>query len=211
MKATALQMSRWSASPLAGAAAGLSEEQVHEVLCRTRAHELRLARGFKECRDMAPEQIEDLYQDTILALLRRPHRNAEHVLCALRIGIKQRANKAHRDERRRLEILRENAAGIERVAQAKQDDDGPERRALISEQRQAALLVLEQMGGLERRVFVAYVVYGLGYAAIAELYGLSAGDVRQAVRGARGWVNTTRSHDRSHNRAAFVRLLSDSS
>ena len=144
---------------------------------------MQLARGFRECRGLTPEQIEDIYQDTVIALLQRQHRNEEHLLGALRVGIKQRALKHHRDQRRRLEILQEHAPGIEREARAQAGDGEPEQEAMLGEDRATVEAFLAELNGLERAMFCAHAIHGLGYRSAAQMYGI---DVRAARRAARG-------------------------
>ena len=48
-------------------------------------------RSFPECRGLSTEQLEDIYQETALALLRRPYDSEEHLRNALRTGLKHRA------------------------------------------------------------------------------------------------------------------------
>src|SRR5450759_1757780 len=50
--------------------------------------ELRIARAFAECRGLSTEQLEDLYQETVLALLPRRYESEEHLRNALRAGLK---------------------------------------------------------------------------------------------------------------------------
>src|ERR1022692_1940813 len=85
---------------------------VVEVLGRWQAVELRIARSFAECRGLSAEQLEDIYQETTLALLSRPYQSEEHLRRALRSGLKQRALNLHRDERRREEILTHDGPGL---------------------------------------------------------------------------------------------------
>lgn len=169
-----------------GSSTSLGIDGVGQVLGEQRRRELRLARSFRECWGLSPEEIEDIYQDTALALMKRPHNDAEHVLKALRLGIKQRAQKLHRDLRRRREILTEHAPGIDRVARARESEREPEREAERGEERDAAMQFLGELSALERAVFVACTVHGLGYAAVAEIYGIGVADARRAGRAARG-------------------------
>jgi RNA polymerase sigma factor (sigma-70 family) len=166
----------------AGPPTPLSGEAIGKILAQSRRGELRLARGFRECRGLSPEQLEDIYQDTVLALLQREHRGEEHLIGALRLGIKQRALKAHRDIRRRREILQEHAPGMERDAQARAGDAEPEHEAILGADRATVQAFLAQLTGLERAMFCACAVHGLGYRAAAQVFGV---DVRAARRAAR--------------------------
>ncbi|HLB21355.1 MAG TPA: hypothetical protein VK605_04560, partial [Solirubrobacteraceae bacterium] len=62
-----------------------------EVLGEWQAQEIRLARGYAECRGLSTEQLEDIYQETSVALLSRPYQTEEHLRNALRTGLKHRA------------------------------------------------------------------------------------------------------------------------
>jgi hypothetical protein len=48
---------------------GGSSEWVGELLGEWQAQEIRAARGFPECRGLGREQLEDIYQETTVALL----------------------------------------------------------------------------------------------------------------------------------------------
>lgn len=162
----------------AGPAAPLSAAQIGRVLGQTRRRELQLARGFRECRGLTHEQLEDIYQDTVIALLQREQRNEEHLIGALRLGIKQRALKHHRDARRRLEILQEHAPGIEREAVARAAEAGPEHSAMLD----ADKAIVGDLDDLERRLFCACALEGIGYRAAARLLGLDILGARRAMR-----------------------------
>jgi len=92
--------------------------------------EVRIARGFAECKGLSTEQIEDLYQETALMLLERTYPSEEQLRNALRIGIKHRALHSHRDERRHAEILDENATQIQLLAQTPENEQSPEHLTL---------------------------------------------------------------------------------
>ena len=95
-----------------------------------RRSELRIARGFAECRGLNEAQLEDIYQDTALALYRRPYAGEEHLRNALRDGIKQRALREHRDAHRHAKILARNAPGLQLMAEAQEGQSAPEPAAL---------------------------------------------------------------------------------
>src|SRR5271167_2620974 len=128
-------------------------EWVGEALGRWQASELRIARGFSECRGLSNEQLEDIYQEATLALLVRPYRDERHLRHALRKGIKHRALNLHRDERRRGEILKDNAPGLLMAAQQRESASAPERLALLREDRLIVSEFLTELSALERRVF----------------------------------------------------------
>jgi RNA polymerase sigma factor (sigma-70 family) len=143
--------------------------------------ELRIARGFPECRRLSAEQLEDIYQETALALLSRPYQSEEHLRNALRTGIKHRALNLHRDERRRGEILAQNAPGMHDRAEARAGQDAPDFAALLHEDRLIAAEFLTELTEAEQRVF-ALLVEGMQYRAIAPVLGIEVNVARNAVR-----------------------------
>ncbi len=158
----------------------LEPGQVAAVLERCQRRELRIARSFAECRGLSREQLEDLYQETVLALLRRPYQDEKHVRDALRTGIKRRALNLYRDEGRRREILAESAPAIHAAEQARSAEGSPEQAALAGQDR---LLIAEFMAGLtlrERRVFWL-LTEGMKYNRIAKVTGLPVNEARNAV------------------------------
>lgn len=161
-------------------------EQAGQVLGRSLERELRLARGWRECAGLSREQLEDIYQDTVLALLSREHASEEHLVNALRVGVRKRALRAHRDARRHLEILREHGPGMERVAWARQEDAEPERRAIASEEREVLLAFVAGLSPVERAVFAVQAIEGVGYRAAGDAVGVDRLVARRAARAAAG-------------------------
>lgn len=159
----------------------LSPEEVGEALGRWQRGELRLARGFADCRGLSTEQLEDLYQETALALLTRRYHDERHLRNALRTGLKHRALNLHRDERRHGEILAYSAPGMYRAAQASQAQDGPERAALLDEDRLIVSEFLTELSATEQRVFWL-LAEGMGYRAIAPVLHLQSNEARNASR-----------------------------
>jgi RNA polymerase sigma factor (sigma-70 family) len=172
-EASQLEMPRAGIHPL-------EPGQVAEILERCQRRELRIARGCKECRGLSREQLEDLYQETVLALLRRPYQDEKHVCDALRTGIKRRALNLYRDEGRHREILAESAPAIHAAEQARSAEGSPEQVVLARHDR---LLIAEFMAGLtlrERRVFWL-LTEGMKYNRIAKVAGMSVNEARNAV------------------------------
>lgn len=158
----------------------LQQTQVTGILGERRARELLIARGFVECQGLTREQLEDLYQETVLALLGRPYQNEKHVCDALRIGIKRRALNLHNGERRRAEILAENAPGISALETARRAEESTEQIVLA---RQDRFLITEFMAELtlkERNVF-GLVSEGMQYNRIATEEGISVNEARGLV------------------------------
>jgi RNA polymerase sigma factor (sigma-70 family) len=162
--------------------AGLfTTRRVGEILGAWQAAEVRIARGFPECRGLSSEQLEDLYQETVIALLARPYASETHLRNALRQGIRRRALNVHRDARRRGQILAEHAPAIHRAAESAAARDSPENLAMLGEDR---TLVLEFLAGLdpfERQVF-ELTAEGLRYRAIAKRLGVDVNETRRASR-----------------------------
>jgi RNA polymerase sigma factor (sigma-70 family) len=160
---------------------GLSAEHAGVLLGNWQARELRIARGFAECRGLSAEQLEDLYQETALALLTRAHRDERHLRGALRMGLKHRALKLHRDERRRGAILASSAPSLHRIAQAREARDGPEGATLAREDRLIVSEFLTELSELELRVFWL-MAEGMRYRAIAPVLGIQTNEARNAAR-----------------------------
>ena len=152
-----------------------------QVLGEWQALELRIARGFAECRGLSNEQLEDVYQETAVALYGRPYSSEEHLRNALHTGIKQRALRLHRDERRRAHILARSAPGLHRMAEARAGQTGPEPALLAREDRLIANEFLTELTEQERRVF-SWLVEGLQYRAIATALDIPVNQARNAAR-----------------------------
>jgi RNA polymerase sigma factor (sigma-70 family) len=165
----------------AGARHRFGPERIGQLLGEWQPVEVRVARGFGECRGLSTEQLEDIYQETLLALYRRPYVSEEHLRNALRAGIKQRALRVHRDERRRTQILAHNAAGLQLMAEAQEGQRAPEPGAIAHEDRLIAREFLTELSEQERRVF-GWLVEGLQYRAIASALEMPVNEARNAAR-----------------------------
>jgi RNA polymerase sigma factor (sigma-70 family) len=143
--------------------------------------ELRISRGLAECRGLTAEQLEDIYQDTAIALLARPYASEEHLRNALRHGIKHRALNMHRDTRRRSQILNEHAPSIQRVAESRESQAGPEEAALADQDRLIVREFLTELDELEQRVFWL-IADGMRYRAIASTLQIPVNEARNASR-----------------------------
>ncbi|MHB8490913.1 MAG: RNA polymerase sigma factor, partial [Solirubrobacteraceae bacterium] len=156
-------------------------ERIGQVLGQWQSRELRIARSFVECRGLATEQLEDLYQETAMALLHRPYQNEEHLRNALRTGIKHRALNLRRDQRRHTRILEDHGPGLQLIAQGRASESGPEQ---ITQARQDRLVVSEfltELDGIEQRVFWL-LAEGMGYRAIAAALRIATTEARHACR-----------------------------
>jgi RNA polymerase sigma factor (sigma-70 family) len=165
----------------AGASRALSFEQTGQALGEWQRRELRVARGYRECWGMSAEQLEDLYQDTVLALLGRRYANEEHLRNALRTGLKHRALNLRRNECRRWEILNDHAAEIRAFTQARDPRSEPEHTTLIHQDRLIAIEFLAELTELERRVF-SLSAEGMRYPTIALVLGIAPSRARKAAR-----------------------------
>jgi RNA polymerase sigma factor (sigma-70 family) len=156
-------------------------QRVGEILGEWQQVELRIARGFAECRGLSAEQLEDIYQETALALYSRPYVSEEHLRNALRTGIKQRALRLHRDERRHHQILVRSAPGLRDMAEAQEGQGAPEPAVIADEDRSIAREFLTELTEAERRVF-GWLVEGLQYRAIASAENIPVNDARNLAR-----------------------------
>ncbi len=158
-----------------------SRSRVGEALGEWQAAEVAGAWRYPQCRGLSRAQLEDLYQETVLALLNRPFASEEHLRNALRVGLRNRALHVHRDERRRGEILSAHAPEAHRSALRRSEIEQPEQAALA---REDGLIVLEFASGLtelEQQVY-ALEAEGLRYRAIAPILGVGTNQARKASR-----------------------------
>jgi RNA polymerase sigma factor (sigma-70 family) len=168
-------------APGGGRQRPFGSQRVGQILGEWQARELRVARGFAECRGLSTEQLEDIYQETALALYSRPYDSEEHLRNALRDGIKKRALRLHRDERRRGQILAHSAPGLHLMAEARESQSAPEPAALAHEDRLIASEFLTELTKDERRVF-GWLVEGLQYRAIAPMLDIPVNEARNRAR-----------------------------
>jgi RNA polymerase sigma factor (sigma-70 family) len=159
----------------------LAAERAGQLLGEYKASELHLARSFHECRNLSKEELEDLYQETAVALLERRFQREEHLRSALREGLKFRALNRHRDERRREEILDHTGARSHVMAQTNQDAYSPEHVVLIHQDRAIVREFLTELTQLEQRVFWL-IAEGMRYRAIAPLLGIPTPEAQKASR-----------------------------
>ena len=152
-----------------------------QILGEWQKRELRIARGFAECRGLTTEQLEDIYQETALALYRRAYDSEEHLRNALRDGIKKRALRLHRDERRHGRIIARGTPGFRVMAEAREREGAPELAALAREDRLIASEFTTELTEQERRVFGG-LVEGMSYRAIATALGIPENEARNIAR-----------------------------
>jgi RNA polymerase sigma factor (sigma-70 family) len=162
----------------------LDRELTGQLLCRRQAQELRVARSFRECRGLTTEELEDVYQDSALALMGERFENERHLRNELRIAIKYRALHVHRDERRHQRIHHERAADIHILASARPAEQNPEDLALAGEDRRIIVEFLAELDATQQKVFWLAVENGThtGYHRIALALGISNSQARNALR-----------------------------
>jgi RNA polymerase sigma factor (sigma-70 family) len=168
-----------AALPLRGNAK-LAPEHAGQLLGEWQAGVLRLARRWPECRGLSTEQLEDIYQETVEALLPHPFKGEEHLRHALAKGIRNRALNLSRDERRREEII-EGSAGLSLHIQAGEEQPTPERAALNHEDRAIVTEFLAELSTAERRVFWL-LAEGMKYRSVAAALGIDINEARNATR-----------------------------
>jgi RNA polymerase sigma factor (sigma-70 family) len=169
-------------APGSNGARRFSAGLIGQLLGEWQPREVRVARGFYECAGLSLEQVEDLYQETAVALMGRRYESEEHLRRALRRGVKQRALREHRDERLRLGILVQHTPGLREAAQAGERESVPEDALLAGEDRLIAAEFLAALSATERRVFVLVAAEDLSYFAIGSALGIPAGRARAVTR-----------------------------
>jgi RNA polymerase sigma factor (sigma-70 family) len=155
--------------------------RVGQALGEWQAGELRYMWRHPHCRGLSLAQLEDLYQETVLALLNRRFFNEEHLRNALRYGLSKRALHVHRDERRRGEILTEHAPEAHRIALRRSEIEGPEHAALAREDGRIVLEFISELTPLERKVY-ALEAEDMRYRAIAPILSVEVNTARRASR-----------------------------
>ncbi len=168
-----------TATPQANGPA-LQPGQIERILGERQQRELLVARGFRECRGLSRDQLEDIYQETTLALLHRHYRDEKHLRTALRKGIKQRALNLHRDERRRQEILAHDEPGRHALERARSPESDPEQIALARQDRLIVTEFLAELTTQEQRVFWLSTE-GRGYNSIAKTLAMSVNEARNTL------------------------------
>jgi RNA polymerase sigma factor (sigma-70 family) len=174
------QPERTSIAARGGCAPEGSRDWVGVLLGRWQAREVRIAQGFPECRSLAREEIEDLYQETVLRLLEHSYASEEHLRNALRVALRRRALNLHRDKRRRAEILARCAPDIYALAEAGTAAQAPETAALLEQDRSIAAEFMAELDPLEQLVF-RRLVDGMRYRAIAAAEGIEPKLARNAA------------------------------
>lgn len=161
----------------------LEAGEVAELLVRWRARELRLARRFRECGGASPAEIEDIY-DAIagrLVLEDRAFDSPEHLRSALRVGVRLRALRLHRDRATRTRIVQSTAPSMLSEQAERSWRTEPERALLAQEDDLIIGEFFAELSPPERRVF-ALVAEGHSWRAIATRLGLAEHKARALTR-----------------------------
>ena len=160
---------------------GKGRERVGNWLGAWQQVELRVARGFRECRGLTREQLEDIYQDTAITLLTRSYDDENHLRNALHAGIRQRALKHHRDQRRRHQILHSHAPNLHNQATAHAAEQAPDVIVLAAQDRLIVNEFLADLTPFEQQVF-RLQADGLQYRKIAGLFNIDVNLARSTVK-----------------------------
>ncbi len=173
----------------------VERDHAAQLLDAWRARKLNTARVQRECRGLTPEQLEEIYQETTLVLLRRDHpwESEEHLRNALHAEIKRRALHLHRDEHRHRTILARHAPTIHAHAQEQATKGDPEHQTLAHEDQQIILEFLAGLTKTEQEVFVLWAE-GLRCRRIARELGMSHNEA----------LNTSRATERKRERYALL-------
>ena len=155
-------------------------DEVAQLLGRWQRRELLRARTFRECAGLAWQDLEDLYQDTVLALIEREFECQRHLLNALQHGIRQRALRAHEKRHRRERIFAETLPGAEELTYAS-EVDGPEQRVLAEQDRLIVGEFLTELSSLEQKVF-KLLSEGHAWRAASDALGIERDEGRRVSR-----------------------------
>jgi RNA polymerase sigma factor (sigma-70 family) len=143
--------------------------------------ELNIARRFAACRGLSRDALEDLYQETTLALMQRPYFDEDHLRAALRWGLTHRALRAYRDETRHAQIIQRHAREAEPVESSRSNESDPETSMLVHEDLLVAAEFLCELDSKEQEVF-GLVAEGMSYWAIATAKDCTIAEARKLVR-----------------------------
>ncbi len=151
------------------------------LFAKLRSSELRIARTFKECAGHGVAEIEELFDDTATALLLRDLKSEDHLRNALRLGIKLRALKLHRDRARHSRILEQalSAMRSDREMEAWRED--PERALVAYEDKALAAEFFVQLTKPQRKVF-ALIAEDRSRDAIATRLKINLNTARNEMR-----------------------------
>ena len=155
-------------------------EEVAQLLGRWQRRELLRARTFRECSGLEWQDLEDIYQDTVLALIEREFESQRHLLNALHHGMRQRALRAHEKRHRRERIFTETLPGAEELTVAS-EFDGPEQRVLAEQDRLIVGEFLTELSSLEQKVF-KLLSEGHAWRAASDALGINRDEGRRVSR-----------------------------
>jgi RNA polymerase sigma factor (sigma-70 family) len=159
----------------------LAPERVGQALGEWKDREIRIARRIPGCQGLNTAQLEDLYQETLIALLNRSYEDEKHLHNALLDGLTKRTLNMHRDERRRREILEDRAPELDLLAQLDEYENNPEAAALVNGDRSIVRDFMSELNKAEKRVF-RQRVKGIQYRAIASALDMPVNEARNISR-----------------------------
>jgi len=163
------------------AARSLNGVLVGDLLGRWQRRELRRAARFGECGGLTREDLEDLYQDSVLVLLGREFESEEHLRWALHEALKHRALNTHRNRTRRAHITEYAQSGeraLERAGEVEQASDWP---VLAQQDEFIVREFLAELTEQEGHVF-RLLADGHGWRGAADALGAPRNEIRAAAR-----------------------------
>src|ERR1700722_10401383 len=158
----------------------LGRQDAAELMTDWRASELRSIGGWVQCRGLSADQLEDVYQETVVELLGRDHKDEEHLRYALRSGIRMRAMNMRRDGRGREGILAAREPELRLLADARQALEQPEQIVLAEQDRLIAWEFMTELSDAEKRIY-ELVAEGMGAGRIARTRGIQVNDARRLM------------------------------
>jgi RNA polymerase sigma factor (sigma-70 family) len=172
-------------SPREGGIAGPRRAAVDApaLLARWRAEDIGLIGQFRACTGASEAEVEELYDETVAALIEREaaYASEQHLRRTLHRGIKMRALRLHRDRRRRRRTLEGQAPVLEGQARERDWRMQPERALVAHEDDVVIGEFVAELTLEERRVF-ALVAEGRSWRAIATALGLQEPQARALTR-----------------------------
>ena len=159
----------------------LRGETVGVLLGRWQRRELRRAARFGECGGLSREDLEDIYQDSALALLERDFESEEHLRRALHEALKHRALNAHRDRSRHGRIVEHAYSGQEALEHAAELEQASDRPVLAEQDQLIVREFLAELTEQEGHVF-RLLADGHGWRGAADALGAPRNEIRAAAR-----------------------------
>ena len=159
----------------------LSDERVGALLGAWQRRELRRASRFRECDGLSPEDLEDIYQDSVVALLGRKFESEEHLRRALHEALKLRALNPHRNRSRRRRIDAYAHGGDRALEHAAEHEQASDQQLLAQQDQLIVREFLTELTEQEGHVF-RLLAEGHGWRAAADALGAPRNEIRAAAR-----------------------------